>query len=437
MTTKFKIIAGFTVMTLLVLLVAVSGYRNAITFADSFATANRISLMNTDLSDIVAALQEMRGAYYRYFTTDDPKDMDTAQAAVDKAQMLIEDAANVTAEPARREKLKALSKVVDPLTNCLKELLDSRRNLSKVYETEVRPAYHAAFEAFNKMSAQAHDEEDVHLLHALGSAWELIANITASLGRFSESCELDDAQQSIERVEKLSASLNDLKVHVKTEESAKLFDNVLMKSHAALDSALKDMMRDAKIADAAWKTVQERTGGALKTLLAENDAINKEERENIKTGEAANEAAKRLSLILAVCGVLAGAVIACLIVFNIIRILTRVSAFATAVSGGDVEARCAVKEKGEIGAMVDAIEAIPGVLKQMRDGFLALAGKIQRGDIAARGRQELYRNGFAEIVGACNASLAALLSVIEEMPNPVVVLNTDHRAEYLNGQGRR
>ncbi|MDR1776352.1 MAG: PAS domain-containing protein, partial [Desulfovibrio sp.] len=433
MTTKYRIILGFVVMVVLLGGMAALGYSSLRTTVTQFVEYKRLSDMNAAASDMEAGMSA--SVYYLMAILDDRDDKALAdfRKNVQRASENAKRCLDLTLE--RKAIFSDILKSIEAYKKLGEDMVSSYMSGWNNFVNVVRPSLVKLQDSLDKVRELTHVNNNFQVLDTLADALVHVSASRASIGLFSMSRDEVDAKESLNSLNKAAEIVYRLDQDM-TTDAGKATAAVAKKAMAESLEIFKKMATLYKTANDNVDKAQSISRDLRHTAQQVSEDSEKRCSAYGRDLTQSSASAQTFLLSMGIGGLALGVLLAVFIIIGIMHILVKVSAFATAVSGGDVEARCEVKEKGEIGVMVEAIKAIPETMKGMRDGFLALAGKIQHGDIAARGRLELYKNGFAEIVGACNASLAALLSVIEEMPNPVVVLNADSRAEYLNARGR-
>ena len=134
--------------------------------------------------------------------------------------------------------------------------------------------------------------------------------------------------------------------------------------------------------------------------------------------------------------ILLGSVLVFLVVRPIVRALNRGVEFATRIASGDLSGKLDVKRNDEIGKLADALRSIPASLNAIVDEYKELETKVESGSLQAEGNAAKFSGEFATLVTGTNNILKRFLMVIENIPSPVVILNKDLKASYLNKVAR-
>jgi methyl-accepting chemotaxis protein len=156
-----------------------------------------------------------------------------------------------------------------------------------------------------------------------------------------------------------------------------------------------------------------------------------------KLSDQLNQSAQEMMLAATIVGLIAGGLLAALIIFGLIRVLNGVSRFAVAIAEGAFQAQVASQEKGEIGHMQTALRQIPVVLQSILDDYHKLEKQIESGDLDAKADPSAYTGGFSTLVSGTNAILDRFLQILDGIPSPVLMMDKEHRLRYTNAIGRQ
>ncbi len=141
---------------------------------------------------------------------------------------------------------------------------------------------------------------------------------------------------------------------------------------------------------------------------------------------------------LAVVGVAAllGIISVMLIVRPVIKVLQRGVVFASEVAAGKLDGKLEVKRRDELGTLAQALQAIPDSLNKVIAEYECLAKEIENGKLNAQGNAARFSGEFANLVQGTNSICACFRTVLDNIPSPVMVLDKDGKATYLNAVAR-
>ncbi len=130
--------------------------------------------------------------------------------------------------------------------------------------------------------------------------------------------------------------------------------------------------------------------------------------------------------------ILLGGVVTYLIMRPIVRDLKLGALFAGQVAEGNLDGTLNVRRGDEIGRLANALRTIPEALRHMMKEYTAIERKIEAGELSAQADASLFKGEFANLIEGTNAIINRFRNLLDEMSSPVVVLNKDLRATYIN-----
>jgi methyl-accepting chemotaxis protein len=145
-----------------------------------------------------------------------------------------------------------------------------------------------------------------------------------------------------------------------------------------------------------------------------------------------NAKAEKLVLATSASGLAIGVLVTLFIILGLVRVLGKVSAYAAAVAAGDFDHDVRITEKGEIGKVVEAMHTIPAVLNDILATYDKLARDIQFGKLQSQADASRFRGSFATLISGTNNIVNTMRGIIDHIPTPVLLMNKETKAEYLN-----
>ncbi len=109
--------------------------------------------------------------------------------------------------------------------------------------------------------------------------------------------------------------------------------------------------------------------------------------------------------------------------------------FAQDIALGKLDTRIEKTSNDEIGMLATSLQNIAEVLRNIIDEYAQLATAIKHGDLLATSDAKKFSGDFANLVLGTNAIIANYLTVIDNIPSPVVVLDKNLQAKYVNNAG--
>lgn len=435
MTTKIKIIMGFAIVNLLLIGVAVLGYTALQNSSDAFIRYRSAARMNVNLSDMLSFLNLAMSDGYDGTLNKNPALLNKAQESVKAFQEISAKAAQETPYQERKDRLAALDKEISGLNTLFPTIRDNLQAINRLYREEAMPKAVYMLEQLREMARQAMQDGNYAGLYAVSEAVNDFALVLSSLGRFAEGRLEADAQATHERIERAAATGDKLGSFYSDGAGRRAYDSV-QAAFAPLRNAVTEMQKhtlDIRSALAEMKRLELNVTKASEEL---NTIIN-DEMLSLGSQTLSDNAANQTMLLgMSAGGVAAGIIIAFIIILGLVRVLVELSQFAGKVSSGDFTYQVKNREKGEIGAMVAAMKKIPAVLNDILAEYQFLEKQIESGVLDAQGDPAKYHGSFATLVKGTNSILNRFLTVLENIPSPVLVLNKDLKAAYLNAVAR-
>ncbi|MCL1985367.1 MAG: methyl-accepting chemotaxis protein, partial [Betaproteobacteria bacterium] len=146
---------------------------------------------------------------------------------------------------------------------------------------------------------------------------------------------------------------------------------------------------------------------------------------------------RNTAILIVGCSVLLGALLVFLLIRPIVHALNLGVDFAGKIAAGDLSGELFVRRNDEIGRLADALRAIPASLRDILEEYRQLEKNIESGLLGAEGNTGNFSGEFAALIQGTNSILRRFRTVIDCIPSPVVVLDKELKANYLNAIGRK
>ncbi len=431
MTTKIKIIIGFLLMVILLGGVSWVGYNDLQATVSDFREYNRIASFNTNLSDLDSSLNLFESEVYQYLDKGTKENMDNAAAALNTTFNELDTADTLVKLPERVARLRELREFAQSLKVVREKVYAANSEVIKQYEEVMQPSNRALGSKLLAIAHQAMEVDNPALVYASAQALEQLAAARSGVSRFAQTKVAEDAA----KVKGYAGALGDL-VHkleplIRTDAGRQAYADVLK----ALDESGKAFEVMTKNASDLQKNLSDISGILQKSTAIAN-ALNKSV--DVQTAKMSEEiqadTAKAQSILMIACvaGVLLGVLIAAYIIIGLIRVLNNLAGFAGAVAKGDFSYTVKVREKGEIGAMIDSMREIPRVLDSVINQANALADKISSGHLRDRLDEKTFHGSFAILSRGINVVGDAYTGLLDALSLPVMACDKDNSIIFLN-----
>ncbi len=430
MTTKLKIITGFTLMVLLLCGVAVLGYTALQSGSEKFFEYQRLCKFNVAMSDVGAAANEAILNVYQYLYSDDMKLMDASDASLATLETHLAKAeaqAAMASSKALIGNIRDTTRAFGTKSGLVK---NSVRDMNAQYATVQNSAAEMTV-ALKAMARQASEAGNSAALYDISEVWDDLAGLRSNVSRYSESHNEADAAHVRENLKGVPAALDTLGADLRTDEGKRIFAG-LSAAFAKLGNAFAGMESASGKLNAALTEI-DMGGKALSTTIDTlNSSVDNQMMEYGASLIASNDLTQRTMLIVSLAGLIIGLVLAVFITHGILRVLRELALFASGIARGDFSHQLKIHEKGEIGAMVQAMRNIPDVLANVISQAKILTNDIKIGKLRQRLDPAAFSGSFAELTVAVNTVSDAYTDLMDSLPLPMMACDSNVRIIFLN-----
>ncbi len=431
MTTKQKIILGFSLMILF--LAAVAGFaftklsETTISFIEYSAEAR--TAVNSNTAD--TAIREGKDKLTNFVLTLQPSYVEDAAKDLEEAityiNDTIKDEVSSTKQAQLRDSIASLKKIED-LAKTIKDHLLAADKLMHERMLQIGTDINNTLTKINGIAAQTNN---VPLLGIIDDLYSMYADLNSTVRVYNATYLPENGTEAFRMMKALQASL--AKISRDSDNPA------LNEAESALFKAAKEYADGFKEIDARIKAANEARKsllGIATNLSAFFDEYTDTTQQHMlslgRTLRASNAAAQSLTATGGAIGIVVGSLIALWIISGVIRALSQVSRFAEDISKGNFQAQLNLKEGGEIGTMVHSIMAIPTTLNAMAAEFSHIEQRIEAGHLGIQGDTSKFSGDFAHLVQGTNSILQRMGLILNAIPTPVVMLSSELSATYLN-----
>ncbi|MDR3357408.1 MAG: methyl-accepting chemotaxis protein [Desulfovibrio sp.] len=431
MTTKFKIIAGFSIMIILLGGMAIFGYLKIHDGSRAFVSYRLHARQNTLSSNMSTSVSDMLRTTRKFQITFDPKDMDAALAFADAFVKQGNSGKEMARAEWRQKAFASMMQDMVPARQLITSMRDMVLNLRKTYTEGARSAYYAIFKDFGELSQIAYDVNNMEIIFQINRMWAGLAQTVTAMARFSVSLDVAEAKIAAERLESLRDNVQAMSARLTSEKGRQIYAS-LSENYKKLSAALAHMTGLA-VETQGTVTKLLQISEDLNTSIDELSArLEKEAQREAEESLAVNDNAIRAMLLTGGAGLLLGVALALYLVMGIVKALTDLSGFAGAVARGDFGYQVRTAEKGEVGNTIAAMKAIPEVLTSIIQSAVDLARAVRRGRLAERLEASRFAGEFARLAHAVNTVSDSYNAVIDNIPSPVVMMNAETKIQYMN-----
>ncbi len=357
MTTKYKIIGGFTFMMLLLAGMAIFANLRLGGIADGFVSYRSEARTAVSGNAADALIREAKDCISNFMQTLDPAFMDKARTALAGSIGYIDEAVKVEPSAELREQLERESAGIKNLSGQTQTVQDGLIGAHKVVEGPIVAAAASIDQTLSALNVAARASGNNRILELVDDAYTNFTNIRVMLRVYNASYQADDGEKAADMLSKFEAVVKGLSSAAMTSEEMKLAGTFAdgfaqyRQGFADMDGHIKTAVEArAKMGEEAVELARffdKYTADAQATMNQLGAAL-----------QSNSDNAQSLLLVSGVAGVIIGLLFAAWISLSVVRVLNRVSTFAGEMAKGNLEADLNVREGGEIGNVIAAMDSM-------------------------------------------------------------------------------
>ena len=435
MTTKNKIMLGFTAMVVLMVALAFFGYRGLQGASNNFSEYRRLAHINVLTSDMVASMNAVVASIFHFTTSDEEEHLDDA---LKQLKTFLEQGEQAKKE-LDGERLKSSVANIAKNAARLEDIIASQRSaiagILEIYGETVNPLVRSMTESLWKLNESILNSDNIDAAKHLAIVLRQLGNVDRLATGLSQSRYLDEFPDTLELADKVKENLEAVHPLVISRAEMTAIDT-LLEELAELRAAVANIEKNCQVFQANLETITEIETLTNKALEELSSDVNSIMTENGNLVIKASSDAITLMMGISAGGIILGVLLALWAVLGLIRVLKNLGFFAQAIAEGNFKYEVRIKEKGEVGQMVAAMQQIPVALNAILSEYQALERQVENGKLSVEGDASKFRGDFATLIKGTNAILGRFVLVLENIPSPVIVLDKDLRATYLNAAAK-
>jgi methyl-accepting chemotaxis protein len=436
MNTKWKIILGFLFMNLLIGIVAAIGYRGLSGVAQNYSDYQLFAQSNVFYSDMLAGQYSVSAASRQFRLTREPKYAEDTQAGLKANLERIVKVKSLALSQETRNAVDAAQKATEKMMPLMAEEAQNLLTMVDQFDNRLQPAqrnFGATMIELNKLLVSNSNDAAADLGSDLMNN---LAYVRAATARFTYDRTQKNAERASEVMGFLAKNMDKFQGMLNAAQERELFAKV-QAAYEEMHKTGESMTEITKTAMDLNARLMELSGSFYTTVSALNDEADNRMTAYGKEGLALSDSIKSFTIAAVAAGLLIGILLAVVIIVGLTRVLGRMRLFAGAIAEGDFQAKVDIREKGEVGATLEAMRQIPAVLQSILNEYQTLEKRIGSGEMDATGDANAFKGGFSRLVSGTNAILNVYIVLLENIPSPILALNKDLKATYMNAVCRQ
>ncbi|MDR2696061.1 MAG: methyl-accepting chemotaxis protein [Deltaproteobacteria bacterium] len=436
MTTKNKIMFGFGGMVAIIALIAVLGYRTLDDAVSGYTEYRRYARTNVQLSDVQTAFNDAGIAMNVFLDGYNETYLKKALDDMVLVEKRLNTALGFMKNPQRIEKAQAARAKAQTYTAGLGTLLAECKRMMDIFRTRVVPNRTTTEEARGLMTRNARRANSTGLLFLFTQMGSQLEDMRFAMGNFIRTRDAETGKTVMAKAAEVQATVGQMREFSRQPYTMFEAHGKLTSSFNAWADGLAALIEAGAAANAVLTEQRAIRAELTKTFDELNDAYDKEMN---TIGPAVNASmldGQKLLMGGSAIGLVLGVAAAFLIIIGLIKTLRETGVFARALADGDFKAEVKIREKGEIGALLDSMRQIPAVLQTILGDYQKLERQVEAGDLEAHGDVGAYKGGFAAMIAGTNSVLSRFLHIVESIPSPVIMMDKEYKVTWLNASGR-
>jgi len=431
MTVTMKIVSGFIIMIVFMAGLAFVGYQginNSSGYFFEYSRLANIDVLIGDLNIAVAVVADSDSSF-----ADASKAVDERKRAeqLKEIQVMAETLAISVTLPETKEHSAALKKSVADLARYLVEFDNGRKAVESFYTKDLIPQIDKLEEAMNNLSLHAYNVGDLDILYAIDKVSIIFADYRMSIVRFCASGCAVAGQRAEKELAEMELRITDLGANLNLPEETAIFDDLVQQ----FTNMKNSLILVEKMTVGIRNSYKERQKALLQSAESGEflaDFVSELRRDYADAFTMNNNAVLNQTIIIAAIGLILGSILAIFISFNLISTLKKLAAYCSAVAAGDFTSAPNVAEKGAIGEVVIVMVSMAKHFGEISDSISKLSHRVISGHLRDRFDDSKYTGGFKRLGVNINMFADAYTSIIDVIPNPIMICSNEHVVRFLN-----
>ncbi len=431
MTTKYKIILGFLVMTMLLTTLAFLGYRGVQKSTHGLVIYTAQSDLCLALNDMDTTIGNLRYHNAMFSTLRTPERAKTTKDYINTLIKQTNIATDMATEPDHKSRLETLLKDITAIqknfetvsaaliatdstydNEIIKQFIAIKNDVSQILSGTNRPDSQALSEGIGLALAQ--------LVTSHNAMGEYVAKITPETQKIARN-ELNILQEQFSQLESSAISVASMTTFAKLHDAVTAYvkhANALLtplaESQQQLEQMNKDLVQTASLVGSIYAD--------LKVYLAKSDT----------TIDNANQNTQSQMLTLGIAGTIIAVCLGLYIAISTTSTLNKLAHFAKNLSHGAIDHNFTLKEKGEIATVLDGMQKVGHILENVNQEASALAAQVITGKFRTKCNSAAFEGVYAQVSDSCNNIAQAFLNVLDSMPTPLMAADTNNTIIFMN-----
>ncbi len=437
MTSKLRIILGFTFLTCMTIFLAFISYQSA-----SESSKNLEEFLNFDSADSITYRTEIdiyKIAYHldQFSLHQNQSDIDSVKASVKRALDDNKQLINIVPDKSK-SKIQDIVTYLEQLNKSLDNYFTHSRELRKAITTDLVFAEKELMKALSDILHLMFNANDLEAIEKVNEAEREIINYQGHLEAYLLSQNQKSFEKAIEAEEILLEDINSILEMKDKHFFADItpFDSLESKRINFEEIAHKLEAESSKLAEEISELDTIRSN-IMKIILPLSITAADGAKNELKAVTNLSQNASKQVLIISAIAVIVSALVTIIIVTKLSSTLTKMANYAQSIAQGRFDAHSGITEKGDIGLVLNGIKEITNTLTTLKEDFYTNANSVSSGYLASEIEKDKYNNSFADLANNFNIMASCYRKLIDTMSVAVFTATSDNTILYINEIGKK
>ena len=431
MTTKYRIIGGFLLANLVLISLAILGYVSLQGATERLNHANRLAVVERSLSETLAFLYKTSYHFERYYTLEEAEHIALAVKGMDMGLGLLRDVQTTNGHKVAT----ALVGETIPLLEAMKRHLTENSSFLdwywKIHDTEISKSLDSISATLGEIGEIVAVEASTGAFGPLLESSSNLTTLMTSFALFRDYITDNDAKAVTDALEALNTSSLALKEELAASRALEAVEGVFAQV-AFLQQRHADLQQMAAEAESRLEAMRATREKAEAKIVDLNNITTAYVKEVTAKAHEASASAQIFLLVLSIGGIIVALIFAILSIWELVRCLNLLSAYALDIAGGNFSNPVDIKEKGEVGAMLAAMSRIPAVLGNIINQSEKEAVYVTEGQFRRRMEEREFEGAYRQLAHNINNVADAYTGVLDALPVGVVTLDPYGKVIFMN-----
>ncbi len=438
MTTKLKIFLGFLIVTVLCFILALTSYNTSKIVAADLDEFTRFDEADTLTFQMEIHLGKMTNNLSQFNLK---RDTAYGQSALESARAVLSSTKRLEAllPPEEKSQIDTTVRTMEKAIGVLEKYIRDTSNLSTFYDKDLTPAYERLQKSLDAFTAETFNLGDLETAQKIGITKVNLLDLLEEVVSYI----LAPDALYLKTTEEFSIALDkEMNVYFALVQSNSSFANStaltnLKAEHMAFNKKLETIQ---DLAASTYKDGQEFTSlsqSVAKNITDMSSKATKGAVQNLDEVNKATENSAQQTLIISAISIISSVLVAWFIVASLGNTLGKMARYAQAIAKGEFGHNAQIREKGEVGLVVNSIVEIEKSIAHATTHSQNMANNIASGAFESQLELAEFKGNYKDLASSINSVAKSYLALFDKLPVVVFSAKLDNSVLYMNAAGKQ